>query len=256
MPIRVLFTSLKHKLSVVQSSSKNLDLSRLLLRVISCESVIEMCRAGLANQRPENRWATNERRNKAGCLSLWLYKILWEVAILILHCTFSRARAYRFSLLLSSSAERNEKNHSPLSPTITCHVTMSVPITITTRVNAGTGRARVVSVYVLTPPVSIVSHFDEFGNNQWLGRTPGITTLTSAPRDMRGCGASELRRSSVNIFIIIGHLTNNDHYWISEFSDREKSHDLKFIRHSARSGRRDSFVLAWKLFILKLVTHH
>ena len=186
MPIQVLFTSLKHKLSVVQSSSKNLDLSRLLLRVISCESVIEMCRACLANQRPENRWATNERRDKAGCLSLWLYKILWEVAILILHCTFSRARAYRFSLLLSSSAERTEKNDSPLlasGVTSPCqsHVSpMSVPITIATRVNTGTGRARVVSVYVLTPRVSVVSHCDEFGNNQWLGGSPGITDISSA----------------------------------------------------------------------------
>ena len=169
MPIRVLFTSLKHKLSVVQSSSKNLDLSRLLLRVISCESVIEMCHAALANQRPENRWATNEMRDKAGCFSLWLYKILWEVAILILHCTSSRARAYRFSLLLSSSTERNENNPSLISSTgsIACHVIMSVHITIWTRVNTGTGRARVVGVYVLTPRVSIVSHFDEFGNNQW-----------------------------------------------------------------------------------------
>ena len=169
MPIRVLFTSLKHKLSVVQSSSKNLDLSRLLLRVISCESVIEMCHAALANQRPENQWATNEKRDKAGCFSLWLYKILWEVAILILHCTSSRARAYRFSLLLSSSTERNENNPSLISSTgsIACHVIMSVHITIWTRVNTGTGRARVVGVYVLTPRVSIVSHFDEFGNNQW-----------------------------------------------------------------------------------------
>lgn len=172
MPIRVLFTSLKHKLSVVQSSSKNLDLSRLLLRVISCESVIEMCHlchAALANQRPENRWATNEMRDKAGCFSLWLYKILWEVAILIMHCASSRARAYRFSLLLSSSTERNENNPSLISSTgsIACHVIMSVHITIWTRVNTGTGRARVVGVYVLTPRVSIVSHFDEFGNNQW-----------------------------------------------------------------------------------------
>ena len=81
-------------------------------------------------------------------------------------------------------------------------------------------------------------------------------SLTSAARDMLGYGAREPRRISVKIFIIIGHLTNNVHYWISEFSDRKKSHDLKFIRHSARSGRRDSFVLAWKLFILKLMTHH
>ena len=168
MPIRVLFTSLKHKLSVVQSSSKNLDLSRLLLRVISCESVIEMCHAALANQRTENRWATNEKRDKAGCFSLWLYKILWEVAILILHCTSSRARAYRFSLLLSSSTERNENYPCLLScPGIRRHVIMSVRITIWTRVNTGSDQARVVGVYVLTPRVSIVSHFDEFGNNQW-----------------------------------------------------------------------------------------
>ena len=90
---------------------------------------------------------------------------------------------------------------------------MSVPITIATRVNTGTGRARVVSVYVLTPRVSIVSHFDEFGNNQWLGRAPGITTLTSAAGDMLGyLGAREPRRITVKIFIIIRHLTNNDHY--------------------------------------------
>ena len=80
-------------------------------------------------------------------------------------------------------------------------------------VNTGTGRARVVSVYVLTPRVSIVSHFDEFGNNQWLGRAPGITTLISAARDMLGyLGAREPQRISVKIFIIIQHLTNNDHY--------------------------------------------
>ena len=252
MPIQVLFTSLKHKLSVVQSSSKNLDLSRLLLRVISCESVIEMCRAGLANQRPENRWATNERRDKAGCLSLWLYKILWEVAILILHCTFSRARAYRFSLLLSSSAERTEKNDSPLlasGVTSPCQ-SQSQSLHGLTLALAGPG----LSVFTFWRPGCQLCHI-VMNLAIIRGWADHQASLTSAARDME-YGAREPQRVSVKIFIIIGHLTNNVHYWISEFSDRKKSHDLKFIRHSARSGRRDSFVLAWKLFILKLVTHH
>ena len=116
MPIRVLFTSLKHKLSVVQSSSKNLDLSRLLLCVISCDSVIEMYHAALANQRPENQRATNEKRDKARCFSLWLYKILWEVAILRLDCTSSRARAYSFTFILN----RKERGES-VSPGLTSY---------------------------------------------------------------------------------------------------------------------------------------
>lgn len=231
MPIRVLFTSLKHKLSVVQSSSKNLDLSRLLLRVISCESVIEMCHAALANQRTENRWATNEKRDKAGCFSLWLYKILWEVAILILHCTSSRARAYRFSLLLSSLTERNE-NIPVCSPALASGVTWLCQSASQSGHELTLALTRPgLSVFTFWHPGCQLCHIlMNLAIISGEHRAAGITALTS-----RHASRASHLRICVRIFINTGHLTNNNHYWISEFSDRKKSHDLKFIRHSACS---------------------
>ena len=215
MPIWVLFTSLKHKLSVVQSSSKNLDLSRLLLCVISCDSVIEMYHATLANQRPENQRATNEKRDNSRCFSLWLYKILWEVAILRLDCTSPRARAYSFTFILNRK-ERGEW----LSPGLTSY---DVSITNSTRVSADCWPVvSAMAVFVFWHSgCQIVSHFDEFGNNPW--RADDQASLhwhhyITRHAMLRQPGT----RIHFKILIIIGHLTNNDHYWISEFSDRKK----------------------------------
>ena len=121
------------------------------------------------------------------------------------------------TVLLSSSTERNEGSDSLLASLVT--------MCLHHKLDTSSGCWPVVSavsVFVFWHSgCQIVSHFDEFGNNPW--RADDQASLhwhhyITRHAMLRQPGT----RIHFKILIIIGHLTNNDHYWISEFSNRKK----------------------------------